>query len=590
MQNGTEDSKINQKLQKMVQKMYMRVFFPVLFSSVGLAIAGMADAVVLGRSIGEEGLAAITFTWPVFMVINTIAASLGIGGSIQYSKLLAKGHAKKALGLFNACVALGLLAALFMMVFGNVFMKQILALLGASKAGIIICQMTQTYIRLIFLSAPLFIFKYILYFFVNADDGQIFSTVSYSIGTFFDVFLSIVFVLVFGMGVEGAAYATIIAAFLSDLVFLVKLLRKDSILRFNKVKPDLKEAICCIRIGMSSAAQYVYGLVTIIIVNHLLVEFCTQTEIAIYDVLINMSYVLLALPEAANTALSPIISTFYAEHSTREIKRVYRFALILLFSIGVIVLPLNYFFADKISVFFGISKGVGETAVRCLGFSMPFAYLSIIKCGFYQATENETKTAKIYILRTLAFYIIMLYICIKFLPEHIWVFFIMAEAAACILWIGKNLIKKEFWYLKTQETKTLELLIEHKGDSFTECMPQIEAFCEQHGATAKQNYYITLIFEEIVAQIMQYAFSEKAQNYIYVRLIYSKEEQNGAFIFSVRDNCKAYNPFSANARRLLSEQEDDEVVDQLGIYLVQKKAKKFFYRRYQGFNTLRITV
>ncbi|NLG02500.1 MAG: hypothetical protein GX567_01490 [Clostridia bacterium] len=588
MSKETEDTRINHKMKTMVQNMYTRIFFPAFLSTSGLAIAGMADAVVLGRTIGEEGLAAITFTWPVFMVINTIAASIGIGGSIQYSKLLAKGHAKKALALFNACMILAGIAALIMMFLGTVFMEQVLFLLGAAKAPEVICQLTQAYIRLIFLTSPLLIFKYMLYFFVNADDGQIYAALSYGVGTFLDVFLSIVFVLFWGMGVEGAAYATILAAFASDLIFLVKLFRKNSILRFNKLKPDLKAGLKSVRIGLSSATQYIYSLITIIIVNQLLVEFCTQTEIAVYDVLINISYVLLALPEAVNTALHPIISTFYAEHSIREIKSVYRFSLRILFAISILILPFHYLFADQIGIFFGLAPGIGQTALRCLVLSMPFAYLSIAKGGYYQATGNEIKTAKIYVLRTLAFYIIILYICIQILPDHIWVFFIMAEALTLLIWYGKNLIKRENWYLCEEETKTLEILIENNDGSLAEYMHQIEAFCEQYGATVKQKYYITLIFEEVVSQIIQYAFAENANNYIYVKLIYSEKQQDETFIISVRDNCKAYNPFAVDARKLLSQ--EDEAIDHLGIYLVQEKAKRFFYRRYQGFNTLRITV
>ena len=61
------------------------------------------------------------------------------------------------------------------------------------------------------------------------------------------------------------------------------------------------------------------------------------------------------------------------------------------------------------------------------------------------------------------------------------------------------------------------------------------------------------------------------------------------FVFSVRDNCANYNPFAVDSRQL-RDLEDDEAVGNIGILIVKKKAKDFFYRRYQGFNTLVITV
>ncbi len=77
-------------------RMFRRQFSPALISALGLAMGDMADAVVVGQRMGVVGLAAISLSLPVFMVINVIMHGLGLGGSIRYSTQLAGGGWKEA--------------------------------------------------------------------------------------------------------------------------------------------------------------------------------------------------------------------------------------------------------------------------------------------------------------------------------------------------------------------------------------------------------------------------------------------------------------------------------------------------------------
>ena len=75
-------------------RMFRRLLLPSLASSLGLALADMADAVVVGQRMGATGLAAISLSLPLYMVFNVFMHGLGIGGSVRYSQLLGEGRAK----------------------------------------------------------------------------------------------------------------------------------------------------------------------------------------------------------------------------------------------------------------------------------------------------------------------------------------------------------------------------------------------------------------------------------------------------------------------------------------------------------------
>lgn len=82
-------------------KIFLRLWIPAILSSVGFAFADTADAVVVGRSMGASGLAAISFSLPVYMIMYVLMYGLGLGGSAEYSKLLGKGQEDEGIDLFN---------------------------------------------------------------------------------------------------------------------------------------------------------------------------------------------------------------------------------------------------------------------------------------------------------------------------------------------------------------------------------------------------------------------------------------------------------------------------------------------------------
>ena len=111
-------------------RMFRRQFVPSLISALGLAVGDMADAIVVGQRMGVVGLAAISLTLPVFMVINVIMHGFGLGASIRYSTQLARGEHVEALSGFQGIMllvpALGVLLALA----ANLMLTPLLALLG----------------------------------------------------------------------------------------------------------------------------------------------------------------------------------------------------------------------------------------------------------------------------------------------------------------------------------------------------------------------------------------------------------------------------------------------------------------------------
>lgn len=90
--------------------------------------------------------------------------------------------------------------------------------------------------------------------------------------------------------------------------------------------------------------------------------------------------------------------------------------------------------------------------------------------------------------------------------------------------------------------------------------------------------------EEVCQAIIENAFRRKGDEYIQLTVCF---EENGTVVLHIRDNAVDFNPF---AMKTGQNYENEEDLASLGIQMVKTKSKRFFYRRYAGFNTLTVEV
>ena len=91
--------------------------------------------------------------------------------------------------------------------------------------------------------------------------------------------------------------------------------------------------------------------------------------------------------------------------------------------------------------------------------------------------------------------------------------------------------------------------------------------------------------EELGMAILKHGFHGRTDGYIQLTAIM---QENGELELHLRDDATTFNPFDMDTRR--ASQDGDFDMDSMGVLIIKKRAKEFFYRRYQGFNTLIIRI
>jgi len=574
------------------QKMFYKFLIPSVFSAVGLAFANIVDSFVIGIRIGPAGLAAIGMTLPIYMVYALLYMGMGIGGSIEYSKLLGAGKVKQALTLFNMMMIASLMVSFLFVILGAFFLKQVLFVLGVHPSSGELYRLSGEYTRVLLCSAPVFFVNTPLYFFVRNDGGQRLAGVGFVVGNLLDVVLSFLFVLVWDMGITGAVWSTVIGQSVCILIYLPHLLKKESVLRLAFACPRMAWVFPAFLKGFATSNQYVSQFIFIICANHILIRISGDFGVAILNIILNVVSYLGLLPfQASNDAVQPLSSTFYGEKNMDASRKVFHMALWFGALSSAALLFVLAFLAPSICRVFGITNAgeilVGARAIRiyCMGAEM--AGISIILSGYYQTIDRERLSLLIFTLRGALFLVAFTLIFGSFGIRNFWWLFPATELATLIVYpFFRN---KKYYRPSSQQVdkeRIMSILIQNKNGRPDIPLQDIEAFCKKWGAVFKQQYYVSMTIEELCSAIIDNAFGLDQEVYIQITLV---AQMNGDFELHIRDNARSFNPFEMKTKRVSLLDSEDEL-KKIGIMMVKQKAKDFFYRRYQGFNTLMVKV
>lgn len=572
----------NIKNKSLTDRMFRRLLWPSLFSALGLALGDIADALFVGIRIGKVGLATMSLVAPIYMIYNVLDIGIAVGTSVHYTRTLGKGKAKQAIGIYSQMVMFAFVVSILIGALGLILMPYILSLLGAGSPDGELWNYAKDYLQIMFMGAPLTFFYFLLYYCVRCDDDEKLASAGFVIGYLVDVSASALFILGFKMDVRGAIIATVLGKAVGICIFLIHFFKKWSILRFKFVKPDFKVIFSTLKTGMSSSLGYIGQFVALLVVNNLLMRMGGDGALAQFNVVQNVSYFAFAIFSALGDTAQPLCGTFFAEHNKDSTKRVMVLTIGTGVLSGAVVSGLFAIFAPSVCTLFGLTGTAvseGAFAVRLFCLSIIPAGISMMWSSCFQSITREKMVFLINQLRTFVCFTAFALILSLFGLKWFWFVFVASELATLALWVPVCRKKK----LVVSDAVFSYLLDTNRTD-ISELISKAEEFCEENGAAPKQIYYVTMCVEEVCQAIIENAFRKEGDEYIQLTISFEKDN---TIVLHMRDNAVNFNPFEMQTGQ---DYENDENLASLGIQMVKAKAKRFFYRRYVGFNTLTVEV
>lgn len=280
----------NEKMSKLL----VNLSLPATVGMLVNALYNIVDTIFIGRGIGYLAIGGLAVAFPVQMVIMAIAQMIGIGAASAISRSLGAKDVERADHVAgNSFLSVGVFGALIC-VTGLVLIEPLLRIFGATD---ILLPYSKEYLQIILIGSIYFPFAVSTNNLIRAEGNAKTAMFSMLIGAILNIILDYIFIFPLGMGISGAALATILSQLVSVVYIFFYIYGGHSTLkvRLHHLKPDRGILREIITVGFPAFARHVSGSVIAIILNNSLAFYGGELAISVYGV-VNRVIMFLFMP------------------------------------------------------------------------------------------------------------------------------------------------------------------------------------------------------------------------------------------------------------------------------------------------------
>ncbi len=261
----TKEEKYKQMIDTPVQKLIPKLAVPTIISMLVTSIYNMADTFFVSQ-IGTSASGAVGIMFSAMAMIQAIGFTLGMGSGNYISRSLGNRNediaSQSAATAFFTAGIIGILIA----VFGTLFSRQMVYLLGATDT---IAPYAQDYARYILFAAPFMLTSFVMNNILRAQGNAVFAMIGITTGGILNMFLDPILIFGFHMGISGAAIATMVSQIISFAILLYQCnIQKGCIsIQISKFTPSLNMYGEILHAGLPSFCRQGLASVATVVLN-----------------------------------------------------------------------------------------------------------------------------------------------------------------------------------------------------------------------------------------------------------------------------------------------------------------------------------
>lgn len=423
-------------MNESILKKFIRYSVNNIFGMMAISVYILADTFFIARGVGTLGLTALNIAIPAFSFIQGSGLMLGIGAATKYSILKAQGQEKGANEIFSLAVISGFIISLFFVILSITASKYLVKILGADES---IFDITVTYLRVILCFAPSFIINAIFLCFVRNDHAPALAMIAMVIGSFSNIVLDYIFVFPLNMGMFGAALATGCAPVIGLCILSLHKLRGKNNFKLVKYKLDFIKIFGILKLGLPSLITELASGVVIIVFNILILGISGNIGVAAYGIIANISMVVTAIYTGISQAIQPLLSNCYGLKDTSGMKKIFKYALVLMLALSLFIYVILYFYASDIAFIFNkendnILQTMAVEGLKVYFTATPFLGFNIIISIVFISMEKAVPAQIISLCRGFFILVPSAVILSKvFLMLGVWLSLLFCECVVAII-------------------------------------------------------------------------------------------------------------------------------------------------------------
>ena len=252
-----------------IGKLLIKYSVPAIVSMMVNGLYNVVDRMFIGNipGVGPLAITGLGITMPIMTIILAFGMLIGVGSVTNISIKLGQGKREEAEQIIGNAITLAVVVGLLISIIGLTFENQILQMFGASEGSL---PYAKAYINIILLGTVFNLLGMVFNNSIRGDGNPKLSATIMVVGCLTNIVLDALFIMIFKMGIEGAAIATVTSQFITAIWGLLYYIKGKSTLKFKKssLKLDKSLVVSIFAIGCAPFAMQIAASCVQIICNN----------------------------------------------------------------------------------------------------------------------------------------------------------------------------------------------------------------------------------------------------------------------------------------------------------------------------------
>lgn len=425
-----------------IPRLFRKIFIPTLLGMVSWSLLTVVDGMFVGWGVGSNGIAAINICYPIFMLLTGFALMVGMGASVVASIHLSRKNVKAARINVTQAIWFSTLAVLVAIVVVELMPERFSYLLGASPT---LLPMVRDYMVYLMPSGVAQMWSIVGLFIIRLDGAPKYAMWCNVVPAVANMFLDWLFIFPLGMGVKGAAIASLISTVIGGVMAIVYLLRYADTLMLSKLKMSLTSIRLTLRniayqckIGFSAFLGELTMALLMITGNYVFMEYLGNAGVAAFGVACYYLPFVFMFGNSIAESAQPIISYNYGLGNNERVQQ----TLLISVCTGVVssllsIVAFTLFPQVLVHLFIGAEDPAALIAIEGFPYfaaGFLFFILNLIAIGYFQSIEKVVPATLFAILRGALFMIPSFLLLPQWLgSEGMWLAVPLSEALTFVV-------------------------------------------------------------------------------------------------------------------------------------------------------------
>lgn len=407
-----EELQYNKMINTPVKKLVLTLGIPTTISMLVTSIYNIADTYFVSN-LDEGAAGAVGVVFPLMAIVQAIGFTFGMGASSMISSKLGEKKDKDAQKLgssaFYVAIALGILLAIFSMI----FLKPLMKVLGATDTNI---GFAMDYAQYVIYGYPIMIGSFVLNNILRSEGKALLSMIGLTAGGVLNIILDPIFIHSFDMGIAGAAVATLISQSISFIILLSMFIFKKSIITLSPkyITKEMWVYKDVLKVGFPSLCRQGLASIATIFLNNQAGAFGGDAALDAMSIVSKIFMIVFSASLGIGQGYQPVCGYNYFAKRYDRVKEAMIFTLIWGAVLMFVTCAILFALAEPIMKLFvengGETVAIGTRVIRYQSLTMPFLSLNVIANMSFQSTKKKISATILSCCRQGIFFIPFIFI------------------------------------------------------------------------------------------------------------------------------------------------------------------------------------